>query len=151
MLARATGRQDETGAEPAPVRARAIENHRQVVRARVGLRVFVDRRRRVDVVHDEIELAVVVEIDIGRAVGEARLVNAPRVTHIGEGQVAVVTEHAVRELVTAELPQLLQSCVLVAGAAGGGHCHLVVEVVGGLGIAVRHKEVFAPIVVEIGE
>ena len=59
------------------------------------LDVLVDRRGRVDAVDHEVELAVVVEIGIRRAVRKAGLLDAPFLALIGERQVAVVPEHMV--------------------------------------------------------
>ena len=61
--------------------------------------VLVDEGGAVDVVHDEIQPAVVVEIGVCRAVGVSRLPESPLFARVGEGKVAIVAEDVGRLLV----------------------------------------------------
>ena len=74
----------------------------------LGLDIFVDECGRVDVIHDEIELPVVIEVGIGRTVRKARLAHPPFFGSIGKCQISLVPEDIVRHLVTVQLLQVLQ-------------------------------------------
>src|SRR5205823_12801427 len=98
-----------------------------------------------------VELAVVIEIRIGRAIRKARSIHAPWLGHVRERQVTLVPEEVVREVVTGQLLQESQRPAIVSGPARPAHGTLVIELVERLGIAVGDEDVLVPIVIEIGE
>ena len=151
ILPSAVGRQHERRTESAAVWRFTLEHDRKEVCGGILLDVFVNRRGRIDVVHDEIELPVVVQIDVGRAVRVARLCHAPRLAHVVKRQIAVVAKHEIGYAVTAERPQLLSCRCLVVGSARREDRRLIIEVVRRLGVSVRDEEILAAVVVEIGE
>ena len=79
MLFLASGRgEDQRRADAPRVGSLSLELDPEIVMGVVlGLNVFIDERRPVDVVHHEVEPAVVIEVGIGRAVREARRADAP--------------------------------------------------------------------------
>ena len=114
---------------------------------------MIDERRRVDVVHDEVEPAVVVEIGVRGAVREARLIHPPLRALVGKGEVAVVAEEVVGRVVRGEILAAVErprGCIASPACCDrhGGH---VVEIVHGLRIAVADEDVLVAVVVEVGE
>ena len=151
ILPSARSRQHQRCSEPASVRRVSLQDDGEIVRTRIGIGILVDRGRRVDVVHDEIELAVVVQIDVCGAVRVTRLRHPPRRAHVAEGQIAVVAKQKVGDAITAERAQLRAGRRLAVVAARRKNAGLIIEIVGRLGIAVRDEKVLATVVVEIGE
>ena len=113
------------------------------------LDILVDGRRRVDVVDDEIELAVVIEVGVGRAVREARLVQSPVLRHVRERQIPVVPEDVVGHAVTVQLLQQRQRSLGVSRTASPEHGRLVLQIVHRLGITARDEDVLGAVIVEI--
>ena len=145
-------RQDQLRADPPSVGGLPVEPDLQIVMdVVIGLDVLVDRGRRVDVIDHEVELAVVIEIRIGRAIRKAPSIHAPLLGHVRERQVTLVPKQVVREVVTGQLLQESQRPAIVSGPARPEHGRLVIEIVDRLGIAVGDEDVLVPIVIEIGE
>ena len=115
------------------------------------LDVLIDRRRRVDVVDDEVEPAVVIEVGIRRAVREAWLPQAPGLGLIPEGEVAVVAEDVVRDTIAPQRPHLLERRPVIVRPPRREHRRLIVEIVRRLGIAVGGEQVLVAVVVEVGQ
>ena len=143
--------------DPRRVRARAAQRHGQVgVVVDLAGAVAVDRRRRVDVVHHQVERAAVVQVHVDGAVGEARLGEPPRVGHVRERQVAVVVKCVVGDR---DLRHVLEEREVLRGdPVPQGRLHRlvadvidVIEVVGAAVNAVGDEEVLVAVVVEVGE
>ena len=116
-----------------------------------GRHVLVDECRRVNVVDHEIELAVVIQIRVGRTIGKSRLVDSPAPAFVGEGHVAVVAEDIARFGVRWQVPQKSQCAPRVTAlprAIGGVH---VVQIVDRFRIAVADEDVLVTVVVEVSE
>ena len=120
-----------------------------------GLDIVIDERGRVDVVHHEVELAVIIEVGIRRAVREARTAHSPRVCLVGEGKVTRVAEDVVGLIIAGKTAQCVQSRTLrgvftarSTRGVRGGH---VVQIVDRLGIAIADEDVLEAIVVEVRE
>ncbi len=58
--------------------------------------VFVNRCRRVDVIHHEIECAAVVQVHVNGAIRKAFVAESPLGSHVREGQISVVAESVLR-------------------------------------------------------
>src|SRR6185437_5143807 len=105
--------------------------------------------------HDQIESAVVVEIGIRGTIGKPRLVHPPGVALVDKREIALIPEEIVRQLVTAQLPQQLQSSptsgLLISSPLHSEHGCLVIKISDGLGIAVGDEDVLVPIVVDVRE
>src|SRR6266436_5978542 len=111
-------RQDQLGADAPSVGGLPVEPDLQIVMdVVIGLDVLVNRGRRVDVIDHEIELAVVIEIRIGRAIRKAPSIHAPWLCHVRERQVTLVLKQVVREVVTGQLLQESQRPAIVSGPA----------------------------------
>ena len=147
----------DTRSDSRRVRCRAAQVNRQVViLVDLARMVSVDRRGGIDVIHDEIERATVVEIGVGCPVGKARLRQPPRLCHVGESQIAIVAIGIVR--------QRNLWHVLEESQTPGGHplrqrgldCFVadivdVIHVVGPAINAVGDVQVLPAVVVEISE
>src|SRR5207247_7504771 len=118
--------------------------------------VAIDRGGGVDVVQDEIERAAVVQVDVGGAVGEPRLVQPPCGRHVRERQVPVVTERVVGE---GDLGHALDERQVGHGDRGPqrglygliAHVADVIEVVGPAVNAVGDEQILVAVVVQIRE
>ena len=109
VLFLSSGGEDQFRSDPPSIRRLPLQLDLQVVMSVVlGLDIFVDECGRVDVVHHEIELAVVIEIGISGAIRKARLAHPPFFGSIGKCQISLVPEDIVRHLVTVQLLQVLQ-------------------------------------------
>ena len=116
----------------------------------------VNRRRRVDVVDDEVEVAAVVQIHVDGAIRESLLIEPPRFADTGEREVPVVVEQVI---LLRDLRHFLQQfeirgCDRVLERRL--HCILtdvgyVVEVIGPPINSVAHEQILATVVVEVGE
>ena len=147
-----SGREDQLRPDPASVGRFPRQLDLQVMMGVVSwLDIFVDGRGRVDVVDHQVEPAVVIEIGIRRAIGEARLLHSPCFRLVGERQIAVVMEHIVGQAVAVQLLQEPQGSLVVSRSTCTQHRCLVIEIVGRLGIAVGDEDVFVAIVVEVAE
>src|SRR5205085_8006335 len=107
-LSLADGEQRELGANASRQLSRrsAKQPDLEVVMRRIaGRHVLIDECRRVNVVDHEIELAVVIQIRVGRTIGKSRLVDSPAPAFVGEGHVAVVAEDIARFGVRWQVPQ----------------------------------------------
>ena len=145
-------REDQRRSDPRPVGRLPRELDLEIVmRIVLGCDILIDECGRVDVIHHEIEPAVVVEIGIGRAVRIAGLVHSPCCGLVGERQVPVVPEDVVGHPVTGQLLQEIQRPSLVTSSACPEYLHLVVEIDGPFGIAVGDDDVFVSIIIEIAE
>ena len=116
--------------------------------------VLIDERWRVDVVHDQIQPAVVVEIGVGGAVREALFRQPPVPRLVDERQVAGVPKDIVGLIVAGKLLEHLARPTRRSRAAvlsRGESCIDVIEVVGRLRISVADEEVLVSVVVEVGE
>ena len=116
----------------------------------------VDRCRRVDVVHDEIEVAAVVEIHVRRAIRESRLRQSPRFGHVREFEIALVPESVFGKR---NLWHLLQQAEIRFGDLLAERClhRLVADVADVVHVVrpavdpIRDEQILASIVVEIGK
>ena len=128
------------------------QSHFQVVmRVVSGADVLIDEGRRIDVAHHQIELAVVVEIRVRRSVRETRLIHPPGAGHVGEGQIAVVAEHVVRESVSGEILQQPARARFVASLRRPEQRVHVIQIVDRFRVAIADEDVLVAIVVEVGE
>ena len=84
---------DHPSTDSPGVRALAAQlDGKIVVVVHLARAVTVDGRRRIHVVHDEVQCAAVVQVDVDRTIGETGLREPPRRRSVGEGEVAVVPE-----------------------------------------------------------
>src|SRR6266487_5044805 len=96
---RTAGGNHDLSTHAAGIGAGAAQAHREKVvtgAVQVTGAIAIHRRRRVEIVHYQVERAVVIEIDVGGAIGESRGVESPGGGQVGEGQVAVVVERVIR-------------------------------------------------------
>ena len=157
-LGRAVLPDDDLRADPSGVGSRAAQRHRQIgVVVDLARVVAVDRGGGVEVVHDQVERAAVVQVGVHGAVREPGLRQAPGLRHVRERQVAVVAIGVVRDGdVGHQMRQAPQQPRADAGrqsSLDGGVAHRceVVEVVGPAIDAVGNEEVFVPVVVQVRE
>ena len=122
--------------------------------------VLADKNFVIDVVHDEVEVAIKIQIAKGGAVGEAGLVEAPGGRPVGEGEVAPVLENVVRDLLRRHPGQQVRPLLVrkVAPARVGVDVRErglhVIDEVGVAGVfaePVRDEEVGPAVAIEVGE
>src|SRR6266542_5793919 len=144
-------------ADSGGISAGAMQNYGQVVPAPDLTRaVAIDRGRRIDVVHYQIERPAVVQVDVRGAIRETRLSESPRLCHVRESKIAVVVVGKVRD---GDFRHLFQEgqVFLSDPVRQGALNSLVPDVVDVVQIvwpavdAVRDEEVLSTIVVQIGE
>ncbi len=149
--------ENNLGTDARCILSRAPEHYLQVMIAVERARpVAVDRGRGVDLVHDEIQGAAVIQVDIDGAVRESLLPQTPRVRHVRERQIAVVMEGDVGDGDVRHLPdQCLthRSHVLCERRLHRGRAHVreIVEVIGATIHPGGDEQVLVAVVVQIGE
>ena len=135
------------------VGAGTLQRHRDIVVGRgveLPHAVAVDRRRRVEVVDDEIECAVIVEVHVRRAVRETGGADPPGSSHIDERQIAVVAKQVVGVRDMRHFRDQAGSGRLCA-SRDAVQRRDVVEVVRAVIDARRDEQVLEAVIVEIGE
>ena len=135
------------------VRPRAPQCHREIVvigTVQVAHLIAVHRRGGVEIVHHEIERAVVIEIDVGRAVRESRGVESPGGGQVGEREIPVVVKRVIRPWHVRHLRNESSDRRLNAGWDRVERRD-VVEIVRPAVDAGGDEQVLAPIVVEVGK
>ena len=156
VLLLSRGREDQARSDPPPVGRLPLQRDLQIVMGVVlGLHVLVDEGRSIDVVHHDIELAVVIEIGVRRPVRKARPLHPPCLGAVGERQVTLISEHVVGRLVPAQLIQDLRLSATrqsaLSASARPEHGLLVIQIRDRLGIAVGDEDVLVAVIVEISE
>ncbi len=116
----------------------------------------VDRRRRVDVVHHQIEVAAIVQIHVRGAVRKTGLRQTPRFGHVREFEIAIVPKRVFDEWYLWHLLQQAQICVGDSVVQRSLHCFVadeadVVHVVRPAEDSVSDEQILFTIVVEVGE
>ena len=156
VLFLSAGGDDQRRSDPPRIGRLPLQGDPQVVMCIVlGLHVFVDECGTVGVVHDEIELAVVIEIGVGRPVRKARLIHSPFFGSVGERQVTLVPEDVVGRLVRAQLPQDFPLSATrhasFSGSARPEHGSLVIQIGDRFRVAVGDEDVLVSVIVEISK
>ena len=150
---RTTGGEDHFCADSRRIGARAAQRHREIVMTgtvQVAHPIAVDRSGRVEIVHHQIERAVVVEIHVRGAVRESRSAESPGGGQVGERQIAVVMERVIRLRNVRHLRNESRDRRLDAGVYRVQRRD-VVEIVRPPVDACRDEQVFLAVVVEIRE
>ena len=149
--------ENNLGADACGVLSRTAQDHLQVMIAVERARpIPIDLRGGVDLVHDEIQGAAVIQVDIDGAVREAVLTETPGIRHVGEGQVGVVMEGDIGDGDMRHLRD--ERPTHRAHVLGEGRLHRrradigeIVEVIGAPIDPGGDEEVLVPVVVQIRE
>ena len=156
VLLLAAGREDQCRADAPFVRRLTLELDPQTVMGVVArLDIVIDEGRGVDVIHHEIEPAIVIEVGVGGAVRETRTLHPPCSRLVRERQVPVVPKDVAGLGVRGKPLQDFQSrsprFTRASASACGERGIDVIEIVDCLGIAVADEDVLVTVVVEVGK
>ncbi len=112
--------------------------------------ILIEESRLVNVVHHDIQIPIVVEIGIGRAVAIGRTVHAPGFCLIGESNAMVVRENSIGNIGGRHVTDQFQNIFPFQPALSFHNIvHVFDEVEVGVVavIPIRHQEVFPSVIV----